>query len=137
MQEPRGIRNNNPLNIRKGNHWKGERPDQTDPIFEEFVSMEYGIRAGLKLLRNYITGFDGRSTKFDTVYKIVARWAPPSENATQKYIDFVCQELAISPFETVSFADRKTIIRLARTMAFVECGQWIDQALFESAYDML
>ena len=31
---PRGIRNNNPLNIRKGNNWQGERHPQTDPAFE-------------------------------------------------------------------------------------------------------
>ena len=37
---PRGIRNNNPLNIRKGNNWKGERPNQTDKAFEEFETMQ-------------------------------------------------------------------------------------------------
>jgi hypothetical protein len=41
---PRGIRNNNPLNIRIGNTWLGERPEPTDHDFEEFVSMEYGLR---------------------------------------------------------------------------------------------
>ena len=39
---PRGIRNNNPLNIRIGNQWLGERPCPNDPSFEQFVSMECG-----------------------------------------------------------------------------------------------
>ena len=43
---PRGIRNNNPLNIRIGNQWLGERANPNDPAFEQFVAMEYGIRAG-------------------------------------------------------------------------------------------
>ena len=38
MALPRGIRNNNPLNIRKGCNWKGERHPQTDKAFEEFES---------------------------------------------------------------------------------------------------
>ena len=55
MALPRGIRNNNPLNIRKGNNWKGERPNQTDKEFEEFESMQMGLRAAFILLRNYMT----------------------------------------------------------------------------------
>lgn len=43
---PRGIRNNNPLNIKIGNDWKGEVPN-TDGTFEQFESMEYGLRAEL------------------------------------------------------------------------------------------
>ena len=71
MKEIRGIRNNNPLNIRKGNSWKGERPKQTDDQFEEFVSMEYGLRAGFKLMRNHITGFKGTRPKMNTIQKLI------------------------------------------------------------------
>lgn len=51
---PRGIRNNNPLNIKIGNNWLGEVTDPTDPIFEQFVSMKYGLRAAFIILRRYI-----------------------------------------------------------------------------------
>mgnify|MGYP007032335315 CR=1 FL=1 len=37
---PRGIRNNNPLNIRIGNVWLGEVQSPDDPEFEQFVSMK-------------------------------------------------------------------------------------------------
>lgn len=134
---PRGIRNNNPLNIRKGSNWYGERHPQADPCFEEFESMELGIRAAFKLLRNYITGFSGRSVKFNTIRKIVRRWAPPTENATQRYIDFVCKTTGLDQNEVVWFSNRNQMVLILRAMAFVECGQWIDIDKFYTAYDML
>ena len=94
---PRGIRNNNPLNIRKGNTWKGEITSQTDNAFEQYESMAYGIRAGFIILRNYITGHNGRTRRYNTVDKIIRRWAPPTENATQKYIDYVLPLLQGAP----------------------------------------
>lgn len=136
-KEPRGIRNNNPLNIRKGNNWYGERHPQVDRDFEEFESMELGIRAAFVLLRNYITGYNGRSAKFNTIRKIIRRWAPPVENATQRYIDFVVKKTGIDQNQVIWFSDRKAIIAICRAMAFVECGQWIDIQKFETAYDML
>lgn len=135
--EPRGIRNNNPLNIRKGNKWKGERPVQTDRSFEEFVSMEYGIRAGFVILRKYITGYGGLTQKFNTIDKIIRRWAPPTENATQKYIDFVAKDMGISANRTISFTNKALMVNLVYAMIFVECGQRVDKERIESAYDMI
>jgi hypothetical protein len=46
---PRGIRLNNPGNIKEApgdkTQWQGERATDDDPVFEEFVSPEAGIRA--------------------------------------------------------------------------------------------
>lgn len=134
---PRGIRNNNPLNIRKGNNWKGERPHQKDKEFEEFESMTYGVRAGFKILRNYITGYGGKTACLNTVRLIVRRWAPPTENATERYIDFVAKEMGIQPTDTISFRDKKTMVNLVNAMIFVECGQRVSRDIIESAYDML
>ena len=48
---PRGIRNNNPLNIRRGkDQWKGLRAQQTDASFCQFESLDYGWRAAFYLL---------------------------------------------------------------------------------------
>ena len=135
--EPRGIRNNNPLNIRKGNNWKGERPNQKDKAFEEFVSMEYGIRAGFIILRKYISGYNGLTNKFNTIELIVRRWAPPTENATQKYIDFVAKDMGISPRLRLSFGNKNQMVNLVNAMIFVECGQRVDKEVIASAYDMI
>lgn len=50
----RGIRNNNPLNIRRGtSRWVGRREIVTDKDFEEFTSMPFGYRAAWKLMDTY------------------------------------------------------------------------------------
>lgn len=134
---PRGIRNNNPLNIRKGNSWKGERPIQTDKAFEEFVSMEYGIRAGFYLIRKYMSGYMGLTQKFNTIELIIKRWAPPSENATQKYIDAVSKETGIPSRQKLSFCNKKVMCDIVAAMIRVECGQTVDRSVIESGYDLL
>ena len=128
---PRGIRNNNPLNIRIGNTWLGERNNPTDPAFEEFVSIEYGLRAAFCILRRYI-----RRYKKDTIPAIVSTWAPASENNTRRYIDIVCQRSGISPTQQIRFEDETTMCKLVEAMAFVECGQPIDGKKIEKGYSM-
>lgn len=137
MALPRGIRNNNPLNIVKGNSWKGERANQTDKRFEEFESIEMGLRAGFIILRNYIEGTKTRPTKFNTIRKIVSRWAPPSENYTQRYIDNVCKWSGLLPDEVVQFRERRKMVAIVQAMAKMECGVTLDVALIESAYDLV
>ena len=45
----RGIKNNNPLNIRhSADQWQGAREEQTDKEFVQFTSMAYGYRAAWK-----------------------------------------------------------------------------------------
>lgn len=129
--QPRGVRNNNPLNIRIGNTWLGERPNPTDPAFEEFVTMEYGLRAAFLILRRYI-----RRYKKNTISSIVSTWAPASENNTLKYIDRVSQMTHLSPTEIIDYNDRETMCKLVAAMAQVECGQPIDEAKIIKAYDM-
>lgn len=136
-KEPRGIRNNNPLNIRKGSSWKGEKLVQTDQAFEEFVSMEWGIRAGIKLIKNHITGFNGKRPPANTIKKLISVWAPVTENNTEAYIRTVCDQTAIGRNDLLHANDRRSIIAIARAMAFVECGVWIGPEVFESAYDLL
>ncbi len=128
---PRGIRNNNPLNIRIGNTWLGERKNPTDTAFEEFVSMEYGLRAAFCILRRYI-----RRYHKTTIPDIVSTWAPASENNTQRYIDIVCQRSGITPTQQILYEDAVTMCKLVDAMAFVECGQPIDGKKIEQGYKM-
>lgn len=128
---PRGIRNNNPLNIRIGNTWLGERSNPTDPCFEEFVTMAYGIRAAFIILRRYI-----RRYHRNTIQQIIETWAPSTENATQKYIDCVCQRTGLSPDVAIAYEDRETMFALVKAMAFVECGVELKEKDIRTAYDM-
>lgn len=80
----RGLRNNNPGNIRKdGTQWQGMSPTQTDPAFVQFTAPEWGIRAMTKILGNYF------SRGLNTVQEIISTWAPPSENDTASYVAHV------------------------------------------------
>jgi len=89
---PRGIRNHNPGNIRWGDPWQGLVPKakRTDTAFCQFVNAAYGIRA---LARTLITYQDKYGIR--TIRDIVTRWAPPSENNTNAYIDAVAQRVRI------------------------------------------
>ena len=85
---PRGIRNKNPGNIKLGTDWDGLAAEQTDPTFCIFNEAVMGIRALQRILLTY------RFThKKATIDEIIYRWAPPSENSTDKYVEFVCKKL--------------------------------------------
>lgn len=131
MATPRGIRNNNPLNIRIGNTWLGEVPNPTDSEFEQFVSVRYGLRAAFVILRRYIRRY-GRNTPA----KIISAWAPAVENNTQRYIEVVCKRSLIAPDEVIDYADKNTMVRLVKAMAFVECGVQLDDDVVSSSYDI-
>ena len=76
----RGIRNNNPLNIRVGNKWLGEVMVKTDKDFEQFTDVKYGIRAAILILYRYVY-----KSGLHTIRDILHRWAPPVENNTKAY----------------------------------------------------
>lgn len=137
MALPRSIRNNNPLNIRKGQKWKGLRDVQTDGQFAQFTSTEMGLRAAFVLLRNYITGFDGLRKPCDTIEKIISRWAPSVENATEAYINHVSVRVGIHRAAKIKFEDRKTMCRLVYAMAEVETGTKLSPELINSAYSLV
>ena len=126
---PRGIRNNNPLNIRIGNVWLGEVLDPKDPNFEQFTSMVYGVRAGFVLLRRYI-----RHYHRTTVPQVIAAWAPTTENETNKYVERVCELSKISPTDTLDYYNAEQMYRLVDAMIVVECGQHISEQTIRDGY---
>lgn len=126
---PRGIRNNNPLNIRIGNTWLGEVPRPTDKAFEQFVQMEYGIRAGFVILRRYIRRYNRR-----TITDIVSAWAPSNENNTKAYIETVSRLTGIPADREIKYEDMDTMVRLVDAMIQVECGQRVQESLIKKGY---
>lgn len=126
---PRGIRNNNPLNIRIGNVWLGEVRDPTDPDFEQFISMVYGVRAGFVLIRRYI-----RHYHRTTIPQVIAAWAPSSENNTTAYIDKVCRVSGIERDVLLKFEDEDQMVALVDAMILVECGQHIQEKIIRDGY---
>ena len=113
---PRGLRNCNPLNIRRvaGTKWKGQSIFQGDKDFVQFESMEFGIRAAFVLLRTYSIKY-----KANCIQDIVTRWAPPSENDTDAYIKNVCLWTGFGGLQRLTEEDWPKLIR---AMARQECG---------------
>lgn len=96
MATPRGIRNNNPGNIRHSStKWVGEVKG-SDPSFKTFSSPVFGIRAMAKLLGNY-----QRFYGLNTIREMISRWAPPKENDTDAYIAHVCSGSGFGPDDPV------------------------------------
>ena len=126
---PRGIRNNNPLNIRIGNVWLGEVREPTDPDFEQFISMFYGVRAGFVLIRRYIKHY-----KRTTIPAIISAWAPASENNTQRYIDNVSQLSGIPIDAQLDFNDEERMVALVDAMIVQECGRHVDREILRKGY---
>lgn len=127
---PRGIRNNNPLNIRIGNVWLGEVTDPTDPNFEQFQSMIYGVRAGFVLLRRYINHYHRT-----TIPQVISAWAPVCENDTTRYIDKVSEVSGISLDTQLNFFDKDQMVKLVDAMILVENGQHIDRDIIVKGYN--
>ena len=118
----RGIRNNNPLNIRKSkDKWQGLSKTQGDSSFCQFESQAYGWRAAFVLLtRTYYHTY-----RLFTIRSIVSRWAPPNENATAAYIRSVSLLTGIDPDEPLGIPSEKPArwMLLAWAMAIQECGE--------------
>ena len=115
---PRGYRNNNPLNVRKNaaNAWKGKVVPGSDPAFEQFITMAYGYRCALYLLRKYI------GQGHNTIRKIVTKWAPPSENNTSGYVSNVATRTGIGADTVIDRNDQQKLCKIAWAMAWVENG---------------
>lgn len=131
MQIPRGMRNNNPLNIRIGNVWLGEVANPTDTQFEQFVHIKYGLRAAFVLLRRYINHY-----KRNTIPLIISSWAPSTENNTRAYIEAVVKLSGISSDDTIAYNDKVSMCKLVAAMAKVECGVCLSQRTIEEAYEI-
>lgn len=118
---PRGIRNRNPLNIRElpgdRTHWEGERTTDDDPSMEEFDSLVMGVRAGVKTLWTY-----QRKYKLRTVRQIIGRFAPPSENETDTYIENVCRRMGVLPDDPVDLSNDNLLVPMVQAMIRQECG---------------
>jgi len=116
--QPRGLRNNNPGNIRRSNdRWMGLRARQTDPQFFQFTAPMWGYRALIKTLQTY-----RKKYKLQTLAEMIGRWAPPSENDTAAYTRAVCSDLQVPPTWVPDVDDKGTMCALAAAISRHENG---------------
>ena len=119
LRPPRGIRNNNPGNIRHGQNWQGLNPDgrNIDPVFCVFKSPVFGIRALAKVLMNY-----KKIHGLNTVRQIISRYAPPNENQTKAYIKTVAEQIGVYPDTVIDIEERGILTVFIKAVIRMENG---------------
>lgn len=117
MSLPRGIRNNNPGNIRHGDNWRGMAETQPDSEFVTFEHPKWGFRAMVRILKSY----NRRGVK--TLSDIIGTWAPPIENNTAAYVASVAQRLQVRPGEVIDLNNEAQVVDLLEAITIHENGQ--------------
>lgn len=116
---PRGLRNNNPGNLRISNiKWQGKIPNSqnTDKAFEQFSNLHFGLRAMLTDVANDIT-----VKKLDTLTKLINSYAPPTENDTINYINFVSKSTGLTPNEPIKLTP-SLLQKIVKAKILIENG---------------
>ena len=131
-----GIRNKNYLNV-KGSGWKGQTGSDSRG-HAIFKLPEWGIRAGIVLLRTYWFTHNLR-----TIAAILSRWAPATDtvgslpgapkNSPAEYSRFVAKRVGIGPNDKLrlfhpdrTLCDVRQLKALFEAMAAYEIGGGFD-----------
>lgn len=103
----RGIRNNNPGNIRGASYqWVGETGRDKDG-FVVFSTPQHGVRAMYRTLQTYRNHYG-----LMTPSGIINRWAPPSENNTGAYVAHVASVLGVAEHEAIPLEKYGELIKV-------------------------
>lgn len=133
---PVGLRNFNPGNIRYDGRtmWQGlAKPPQDALGFCRFIAPQWGIRAIGKLLLTYKNKYNVASVR-----AFVNRYAPPSENNTESYVEHVAKVLGVDPDDYIELDDYATAYKLTEVIIKHENGRQpyskkvIDEGLYKA-----
>lgn len=127
----RGLRNNNPGNIRLSNaRYLGE-VDSTDSAFKQFKSMAYGYRAMFVLLHTY-----QRKHHLNTIAEMISRYAPAVENHTEKYIQAVSDWSGVPATSRITATNGDIMVPIVAAMSRVENGVFAHMPDVVEGWDM-
>lgn len=116
---PRGIANNNPLNLKISNvPWRNKYIPSKDSTFEQFPTTYDGLHAGATNVINYY-----RLHGLQTVKTIINQYAPAAENDVAAYVADVCKRLNVGPNDKLNVVDPKTAGQLVTAIIWHENGQ--------------
>jgi len=126
----RGLRNNNPLNIRhNADVFQGEMKGN-DKSFKTFASMAYGYRAAFVTLATYLT------RGWNTIEKIISHWAPPNENDTEAYIAFVEYFSGVPRNQKLTATDGADYILIVSAMSGMENGKNAELSEIQAGFNL-
>lgn len=116
---PRGLRDNNPGNIRPNDSYKWDGQIGSEGGYCVFIDVEHGIRAMAKDLVAKI-GKD----KLNTIALYVPKYAPKEDhNNTQGYIDRICHDTGFLANQ-ILVPEKYTISKLIKAHIGVEVGNY-------------
>ena len=132
---PRGIRNNNPLNLRISNNpWLGKVKNNTDGAFEQFTAIEYGLRAAFRNIQTIVKRRE-RNHLTTTIKDLIHIWAPASDgNNETVYCKTIADKTALQPNDTINLKSKNFMCLLVYGMAWQENGQAVSMGRIESGY---
>ncbi|MBR0682741.1 hypothetical protein GXW74_19775 [Roseomonas eburnea] len=116
---PRGIRNNNPLNL----EFRSGQPGVVgnDGRFGRYQTMEDGLFAGAQQILRWVDRGD------TTLTALITRWAPPSDNNdTAAYVQRVARDTGLNPSAPINWRDPAVLGSVIQSMAHHENGQPVD-----------
>lgn len=134
---PLGVRLNNPGNVKSTNEtWFGQTRLQDNKEYVRFVTPQAGIRAIMKILQTYQNEHD-----LLTIRQIITRWAPPSENNTQAYVDDVSIRMSIPDNYFIDLSKIEMLMTLAECIVVHEQGHapinmptfWYEEKIYHDA----
>lgn len=139
---PRGISNNNPCNIRHSKcPWQGMAVDQPDNAFVRFIAPVWGIRAAGLIFSLY-----NKKYGLNTIRGYISRWAPPTENDTEAYVNHVCGLCNAQADEPYSVFEKDKLIALLKAVCLHENGKtpnatypkfWYSDYIYSDAAEMV
>lgn len=122
----RGLRNNNPGNIRlSSTRYQGE-VDSSDTAFKQFKTMAHGYRAMFVLLYTY-----QKKHHLHTIAEMITRYAPAVENHTQAYIEAVSEWSGVPATSRITATNGDIMVPVVAAMSRVENG------VFASMHDVV
>lgn len=127
----RGYKNHNPGNIvLTKEKWKGEITG-TDKKFKTFINMEFGYRGIFIVLQSYF------EKGFNTIEKIINRYAPPFENVTLNYVRFVSEKTGIKKDKKIDWYNLPDIKKIVAAISQYENNIVPDPLQIEDGYKLL
>jgi hypothetical protein len=115
-RQPRGIRNNNPGNLNYVGQPGATRESGPNGRFAVFQTAEEGLVALARQLRLYA------QRGINSVRAIISKFAPPTENDTQAYIDSVSKRLGVDANASLNVNDPRVMQGLMDAIIKVENG---------------
>ncbi|MDE1492554.1 hypothetical protein [Xenorhabdus bovienii] len=121
-RKPRGIRNNNPLNIEFAKQKGATVEDHPERRFAKFNTPYEGLERTAWQLRRYFNGLTDKVYR-QSVDLIVSKWAPPGKkdnNRTEEYIKRIAKRLGVGRHDRLDLNNHNVMYALMREMGMVE-----------------